>query len=351
MENGISVYAGLGSSVEENVELIERAAALGLKRFFTSTQIPEAMTNVERFYDEFTAIIGAAVDNDFEIILDVNADNIIAFDFEEFTLRLDDGFDIGQVADLSRIHKIQLNASIMTEDFLKALRNLDANFNNISALHNYYPRVNTGLENYYFSDQNKMLHDFGLKVGAFAASRDGIRRAPLCEGLPTLETTRNYSTDLSARYLTALGADFVIIGDGQPTDSELKALSALRSDEVIIHARLLTLDPTSIELLSNTFTSRQEVTRSVIRAVEGRKILAETDKTIPPDETPMERTYGCVTIDNEKFGRYMGEVQIVEDILPADARVNVAAKIPEDENGLVSCIKQRQKFSFRFEEI
>ena len=351
MENGISVYAGLGISIEDNVALIERAAALGLKKLFTSTQIPEAMTDVEKFYDEFTAIIGAAVDKEFEIILDVNADNIIAFDFEEFTLRLDDGFDIGQVADLSRIHKIQLNASIMTEDFLKALRNLDANFKNISALHNYYPRVNTGLENYYFSDQNKMLHDFGLTVGAFAASKDGIRRAPLAEGLTTLEMTREFKTDLSSRYLTALGADFVIIGDGQPTEEELKSLSELKSDEIVIHARLFTLDPVSIELLSNTFTSRQEVSRSVIRAVEGRKYLAQMEKSIAPDEMPTERKYGYITIDNEKFGRYMGEVQIVEDMLPADARVNVAAKISEEENGLVSCIKQRQKFSFRFDEM
>ena len=351
LENGISVYAGLGSSVANNVALIERAAAMGMKKCFTSTQIPESLVDVEAFYDELTAIIEAAVANEFEIILDVNSDNIIAFDFEEFTWRLDDGFDIGQVADLSRIHKIQLNASVMTEDFLKALVNLDANFGNISALHNYYPHVHTGLENYYFSEQNKMLHDFGLKVGAFAPSRDGIRREPLFEGLPTLEITRNYSTDLAARYLAALGADYVVIGDGQPTDEEIKAVAGLRNDEIIIHARLLTLDPTTIEILSKPFTSRPEITRSVIRAVEGRKYASQTNKKIMADETPTERTYGCITIDNEKFGRYMGEVQIVEDLLPADARVNVAAKILEDENGLVSCIKQSQKFSFRFDEI
>ena len=351
MENGISVYAGLGSSTAENIALIERAAALGMKKCFTSTQIPESLVDVEAFYDELTAIIEAAVSNEFEIILDVNSDNIIAFDFEEFTWRLDDGFDIGQVADLSRIHKIQLNASVMTEDFLKALVNLDANFGNISALHNYYPHVNTGLENYYFSEQNKLLHDFGLKVGAFAPSRDGVRRAPLHEGLPTLEITRNYSTDLSARYLAALGADFVVIGDGQPTDEEIKSVATLKPDEIIMHAHLLTFDPASIEILSKPFTSRPEISRSVIRAVEGRKYVSQIDKKILADETPTERTYGCITIDNEKFGRYMGEVQIVEDLLPADARVNVAAKILEDETGLVSCIKPRQKFSFRFDEI
>ena len=51
MDNGIAVYAGLGATVAENIALIDRAAELGLKRFFTSTQIPEAMTDVEQFYE------------------------------------------------------------------------------------------------------------------------------------------------------------------------------------------------------------------------------------------------------------------------------------------------------------
>ena len=39
MENGISIYAGLGYKQKENIELIKFAAKSGMKRLFTSTQI------------------------------------------------------------------------------------------------------------------------------------------------------------------------------------------------------------------------------------------------------------------------------------------------------------------------
>ncbi len=345
MQNGISVYAGLGYSIEENLALINRAAALGLKYLFTSAQIPE--TAPENFVDDFAEIITAAA-NHFEIILDVNPDNLADFNFDGLILRLDDGFSAEQIAELSRHRKIQLNASTITHENLSALLKLGANFQNISALHNFYPHVITGLDTYFFADQNKILHDFGVKVGAFVPSREGRRRPPFGEGLPTLEDCRNFSTDLSARFLAALGTDFVIIGDGLPTDDECKAVASLRADEVIIKAILLTDDSTSIDLLKNTFTRRADIAQSVIRAVEGRQILKKIGGTIEPDGFPVERTFGDITIDNENFGRYAGEIQIVANVLPADPRVNTAARIVEEEFFLTGYIKPRQKFSLRF---
>ena len=348
MRNGISVYAGLGYTLEENISLIESAAALGLKRIFTSAQIPEAAENSEKFFDDFTNILTAAVANSFEIILDVNSENIAEFDLEGLTLRLDDGFSVQQVADLSRTRKIQLNASTITTEFLTALLSLGANFENITALHNFYPHKFTGLDTYFFEQQNKLLHDFGVTVGAFAPSRDGRRRPPLGEGLPTLEDCRNFSTDLSARFLATLGTDFIIIGDGLPTADECEALAEIIDDEVIIRAKLLTNDPVASELLNYSFTRRPDISKSVIRAIEGRQILRELNEKILPDNSPRERTFGDVTIDNENFGRYAGEIQIIADVLPADRRVNTVAHIFDEENFLTGYIQPRQKFSFRF---
>ena len=348
MRNGISVYAGLGYGLEENIALIESAAALGLKRLFTSAQIPEATENSEKFFDDFTNILTAAVANGFEIILDVNSENIAEFDLEGLTLRLDDGFSVQQVADLSRTRKVQLNASTVTTEFLAALLSLGANFENITALHNFYPHNLTGLDTYFFDNQNKILHDFGITVGAFAASRDGRRRPPLGEGLPTLEDCRNFSTDLSARFLAALGTDFIIIGDGLPTAEECESVAEIIDDEVIIRAEFLTDDETSKELLRYSFTRRPDISKSVIRAVEGRQILRELGGKILSDNSPHERSFGDVTLDNENFGRYAGEVQIIADVLPADSRVNTAAHILDEENFLTGYIRPRQKFSFRF---
>ena len=347
MLNGISIYAGLDYDSEDNISLIETAAAMGFKRLFTSAQIPET-SNAETFMDDFTDVLTTASINGFEVILDVNADNFSQYDIDGITLRLDDGFSAEQVAEISRARKIMLNASTVTEDFLNDLLGLGANFDNITALHNFYPQPCTGLDTYFFDTQNHILHDFGIQVGAFVPSKDGKRRLPLCEGLPTLEDCRNFSTDLSARFLAALGTDFIIIGDGQPTREELQALAAVQSDEVIFHAQLLSNDLTTAEILSNSFTRRADVAKSVIRAVEGRDYLKEVGGRIPPENLPIERSFGDVTVDNDDYGRYAGEVQIVQDVLPADERVNIAAHILDEEIFLTGYVKPRQKFSFKF---
>lgn len=347
MQNGISIYAGLDCDIEENLTLIDTAAALGLKRLFTSAQIPET-SNAENFQEDFAEILATAALHGFEIIIDVNADNFAQYDIDGITLRLDDGFTAQRVAEISRARKIQLNASTVTEDFLDDLTDLGANFDNIAALHNFYPHPHTGLDTYYFDNQNKILHDFGIVVGAFVPSRDGKRRAPLYEGLPTLEDCRNFSTDLSARYLAALGVDFIIIGDGQPSYEELKAIVAIQSNEVIIRAKMLTDDSVAAEILRKQFTRRADVSKSVIRAVEGRQYLKELGGTLKADSSIRARTFGDVTIDNENFGRYAGEVQIVQDVLPADGRVNIAAHILDEEFFLAGCLKPRRRFSFKF---
>ena len=347
MKNGISIYAGLDYGSEENLALIKSAAALGFKKLFTSAQIPEVADD-EKFFDDLTDIMTTAVTNGFEIILDVNEKNFSQYDIEGITLRLDDGFSAEKVAEISYERKIQLNASTVTENFLDDLLESKANFKNISALHNFYPHPWTGLDTYFFDNQNRILHDLEIEVGAFVPSKDGKKRLPLREGLPTLEDCRNFSTDLSARFLAALGVDFIIIGDGQPTKEELQAVAAIQDDEIIFRAQLLSNDLNTAEILSRKFTRRPDVAKSVIRAIEGRQYLKEIGGKIPAENLPIERSFGDVTIDNENFGRYAGEVQIIQDVLPADGRVNIAAHILDEENFLTGYLKPRQKFSFKF---
>ena len=343
MENGISVYAGLDCSVEENLSLIADAANLGLKRMFTSVNIPEVDNTV--FFDNFAAILAAALEYDFEVILDVNAENITAFEFDQLTLRLDDGFDLGQIADLSQIHRIALNASTINDEFLTALVNLDAHFSNIIALHNFYPHPYTGLDVEFFKNQNQLIHKFGVEVGAFVQSKDGRRRSPIREGLPTVELTRNFTTDLAARTLAALNTDFIIISDSRPTFEECAAVSNIIDNEVILHANYITTAPSTLELLTHSFTARSEISTHIIRAANSRSFV---ENSIEPDTETTERLKGAVTIDNCKFGRYAGELQIVKSNLPADPRVNVVAQIVDSDLHLIDYISPNQAFSFRF---
>lgn len=350
MNNGISVYTGLNCSLEENLQLIETAASLGLGRLFTSVLIPE--TESSKLQTEFATVLIAAVECDFEVIIDVTPETIsdfdFALDFEQIIPRLDDGFNPRQIAALSHIRRVMLNASTITEELLQTLADLETDFNNIAALHNFYPHIHTGLEINYFQQQNRMLKRFGIEVGAFVASLEGRRRPPFQEGLPTVELTRNFNVDFTARYLTALGIDFTIIADSLPTFKECSAIANLNRGEVVLEVHPVTSDSTALELLSHKFKCRPETSYSIVRAADSRTLARELGLTISPNNAPQPRGLGDITIDNSNFGRYMGEIQILKSALPPDPRVNLVAQISQTDLLLLDTLTSGKTFSLRF---
>ena len=122
-------------------------------------------------------------------LLGIEKFSLSAFQFLGITtLRLDDGYSNEEIVRLSRNSqkiRIQLNASTITAKTLMELLQSQANFSNIDALHNFYPREATGLSEETLVRKNAMLHKAGIKVGAFIPSRNR-RRSPLKVGLPTL---------------------------------------------------------------------------------------------------------------------------------------------------------------------
>jgi hypothetical protein len=51
-----------------------------------------------------------------------------------------------------------------------------------------------------------------------------------------------------------------------------------------------------------------------------------------------------VTLDNQKYLRYMGELQISKRDLPADEKVNVVAKVIDSEVDLLTCVLPGYRF-------
>ena len=361
MENGISIYPGLDNTLEENLDLIQRAQSLGLKRLFTSLHIPE--TDMETLKRDLGTILHAAHDAVMEIISDISPETMKLLGIKEFkisafrmlgitTLRLDYGFGLEQIAHMSRHPhgvRLQLNASTITGHILSALVELKTDFSVIDALHNFYPRVGTGLSEEALVRKNVMLHKLGIKVGAFVPSQKGRKRSPLKDGLPTLEDHRPEPSDLSARHLVALGTDYVLLSDSLPTDEEMGALGSLSGDRVTLSAKLLSQDEDLRRFLSQTFTARLDEARDAIRAQESRTRMKEMGITIAP-ENAASRPVGAVTLDNVDYGRYMGELQIIKTPQDADHRTNVAAMIDEEELGLLQYITPGRKFSFRFHD-
>ena len=368
MKTGISVYCGLNTTQEKNLSLLERAAARGITRLFTSLHIPE--TDVSVFRSELNTLLAKAKDLNFDVIADTAQAASVLLNSKESnpselmklgitTLRLDDGFspeDAAALLDTPGL-RIQLNASTVNREYLEKLKASGADMSRVDALHNYYPRENTGLDVEFFLEQNSLLHSFGISVGAFVAtidppdepSAEERRRPPLFCGLPTLEDDRKLPTGLAIRHLAALGADSIFIGDGEPNDSELDALSDVHADEVLtLHASVLTTDEETKAFLQQTFTARPDKSRDVVRALESRGIIKKSGRTIRP-MAPAPRPIGAVTLDNDTYPRYTGELEIVRRTLPADKRVNVIAQIDPEEIFLIETIRPGQKFRLRLD--
>jgi hypothetical protein len=62
-----------------------------------------------------------------------------------------------------------------------------------------------------------------------------------------------------------------------------------------------------------------------------------------------ERRRGMVTVDNERYGRYSSEVQILLADLEADSRVNCCGQISEEDMWKLDFY--RQGFDYQFQEI
>ena len=90
-------------------------------------------------------------------------------------------------------------------------------------------------------------------------------------------------------------------------------------------------------------TDRLDPAAKAIRSQEARAALVGS---IAPRNAQL-RTKGTITIDNENYGPYQGELQILRDEQPADSDVNVAARIIPEELTLLEWLTPGKMFSFQ----
>ena len=346
LAKGISLYPGLDHSLEENLERLRTAAGMGISRLFLSFHIPE--TDPAAFGATVQPLLRAAREWGMETVGDLVPGNPVP---EELTaLRLDDGFTGADMASLQRKYperKLVLNASAVKGEQLQELAREGVDFSRVEALHNFYPHPHTGLSEGYLLRQNQLFHRFGIPVGAFVASQAG-RRGPLWEGLPTLEQDRQRSVSLAARQLAALGTDGVYIGDDGPDRQELEDLARVSGEVLELTLQVGESRPLYKILGGHVYETRPDEAEEVIRTVNSRTLWKEVE--IP--EFPFCRCHaGDVTLDNLRYGRYAGELEICLTELPADRRVDVLGRIPEEERFLLKYLKGGRKFRFRVVEV
>lgn len=354
MSVGFSVYFGLDNTKEENINLLKEAHKLGFNRIFTSLHIPE--TNYEVLKVEVKEFFSLAKEYDMDIISDISPNTFKFLELEDKnlkclsdigvkTIRIDFGYSEEDIAKMSKNNygiKVQLNASTITEEFFKNLDEFSPNYKNIDALHNFYPRVGTGISEECMIEKNNILKSRGIKPCAFIQSNNR-KRSPLQDGLPTLEDHRGLEVKDAAKHLFALENKSIFIGDSLPSLEELKDLASLNEDKIELDIEVLSDNHDIIRLLKEDHTARTDEARDAIRSSEIRLKLEGV--IIEPFNT-IDKKYGDITIDNKDYMRYMGELQIIKREQKADPRTNVVAKVLEKDLYLLKYITAGKGFSF-----
>lgn len=269
----------------------------------------------------------------------------LALDLKLFALRPDYGISEKEIIDLAKEMPLCLNASTVTKDFLQRL-NISKN---IFALHNFYPRPETALDAEYFQEKNTMLKNAGIATWAFIGLPQNSQhlRGPVFAGLPTLEEHRNilcYAAYVDIRLSYAI--DGVLLGDYVFDEQTLEKISRFEKDGIIelTVSFAENFGDTWHFLYNELFTIREDSPKFLKRIKESREYANEGKKFLA--QNCLQRVAGSITVDNEKYARYSGEMQILLKDFPADSRVNVIGKIDEQEKILLKHITNGKKIRF-----
>ena len=255
-----------------------------------------------------------------------------------WALRIDYGFSVDEIAAMAKKLPVVVNASTVSPEDARIIA---AGGQQVFAMHNFYPRPETGLDEDYLLESTQKLQSAGLKVLAFIPG-DGMRRGPLYEGLPTLERHRNVLpsaafVDLSQRF----GVDGIFLGDPDISEREAARIDRYCRENVIsVPAEL---DEQYAHLYDRVFTCRVDSPQWLVRFQESRTYSCQGDTVEPHNCIPRQR--GVITIDNCRYGRYSGEVMMIRQDLGADSRVNVIGHVVENGFLLMDNIRRGQKFT------
>lgn len=309
---------------------------------FTSLHMNEEVT--DSYVDDVEEMCQWLHENGFWIMADVSPLTLKRFGEDSLAslarrlhldnLRLDFGFDLKQ------LKKDELNVSFTYN--ASTLLNQDSEEAEAFYMHNFYPRPETGLDDVFFTSLNQRIKEASGQTLAFI-SGDEEKRGPLYEGLPTLEAHRYLSpyaqcVDLLKRY----GVDKVFLGDIKMSDFELDLIMKYLEDGLI---RLPVKLPAALDQLYNErFTVRVDSPGTLIRVQESRQ-YAQAGEHVEPDQTDV-RLRGSVTMDNERYKRYSGEVQVTKADYPQDDRVNVIGRLSEKYHLLLDNLHNGETFMF-----
>ncbi|WP_239422119.1 MupG family TIM beta-alpha barrel fold protein [Bacillus sp. CGMCC 1.16541] len=349
----MSIYLGQ-QSMDETELYMKTMYEAGFRTIFTSLHIPE--DDPEMYVVELKKVGALAKQIGMELMVDVSPRSWqhLHLTIEEAHelktwgvagLRVDYGFSPSQIANLSKEMKVALNASTIDDTFLTQLIEAGLEISQVEAWHNFYPRPETGLDETWFKTRNEWLKKQGMTVMAFIPGDEKLR-GPLHKGLPTIEKHRH--EDVFSAYLemtNELYVDKVCIGDKGIKEETLKQFTYYQDDVIPLRCNLLELSANEQTIIQLKHRNRMDPARDVIRSETSRFHVQKHHLQIDP-RPRLPRRLGAITIDNDEYGRYVGELQVVIRDLPEDEKVNVIGYVDKKDVPLLTMIRPGQWFSF-----
>lgn len=319
---GVSTYLQ-----DLDLEYLKEAVNLGITHVFTSVQIIEE--DYTDFDKKFESFLNFSIENNLTLIPDIaprTFDKIGIKDIKELkdkgfnAVRVDGGFDtLEEMKYLTELFYVYLNASDIKPKLLEELKAYGCDMSKISVMHNFYPRLYTGLNKEHVVTLNKKFKEYGVRVAAFVQGDEKLR-GPVYEGLPTLEKHRGVNPYVATIELKESYVDDIYIGDNTAKISTLEKM--VEYDKTgIINLEVSFYD--EFKKLYNIVTPiRRDITDDIIRLAYGRAELSDIKQ-----RNTVKRYPGAITVDNELSGRYEGELNICKKNLPSDGKVNVIGHI------------------------
>lgn len=352
---GICVFVGTELPIAGQLEFLREALHRGCRLVMTSLHLPEM--DLDRVRGECVAVAAETRAAGAFFFADISGRTLAHFSSTPRDLRRlarlgldgvrpDYGFEADELAWIALGGQLALvmNATDVRQATLETLAARSCPLAGAWAIHNYFPRPETGISLKRLIATARDLRPYGVRIGAFVASRH-VRRGPVCEGLPTIEDFRLAPCGDAAQVLFASHAvDAVMLGDPSLDAAELADLQAATGRDVVqIRARRTGVPSEAERQVMEAIHTCWGLSDALVRT--GNPALASAAGPVAPRDVVARPAYG-ITIDNEQYPRFAGTLHVTRQDLPADARVNLVGVIEPADQPLVELLEPEDQFRF-----
>jgi hypothetical protein len=323
--------------------VFSQAEANGGTLLFTSLHIPESEglkayvdylrekhTRGFTFFADISPLTLLRLDISVDDLRDLRQAGIVG-------LRIDFGFSHAEIKRIAESGlRIAVNASCVTEADIEALA-----LPNLAGWHNFYPRPETGLSRAFFLAQNALFRERGMPLYTFIPGEQQFR-APLFQGLPALESQRYknaYRNFLEIAYLSPESA--VVCAEGTLYGEHASWIRRYEKEGVLTVPLVSVDGALEKTLFGREFTVRPERSDASWR-LENTRGAVKPEKVIQGET----RARGSVQMDTAAWGRYEGELHIMQKDMPLDFRSVRVAELPGPYKAAVDFIRPHEKIRF-----